>query len=143
MGLQSWNPVRLAVALLPPWTVVAPPVSSKLASLPPVFRVSAKVTAAHPPPEKTGCVFSLPVVIQKHSLGACTVANPSAGISRVSGVTARNVIRIACVSGALRSVVILGLTFHTLPVQHLLPLFRVLFELDIAREVVRMWLYSW
>ena len=84
------------------------------------------MAAAHPSPEKTGCVFLLPLVVQKHSLGACTVANPSAGISRVSGVTARNVIRIACVSRALGSVVILGLTIHTLPVQHLLPLFRVL-----------------
>ena len=118
------------------WDLLCGPSRPALA----VWALAARTSRAH---QKTGCVFSLPVVIQKHSLGACTVANPSAGISRVSGVTARNVIRIACVSRALRSVVILGLTFHTLPVQHLLPLFRVLFELDIAREVVRMWLYSW
>ena len=93
-------------------------------------------------PEDGLCLFASSCYT-KVSLGACTVANPSADISRVSGVTARNVIRIACVSRALRSVVILGLTFHTLPVQQLLPLFRVLPELDIAREVVQMCLYSW
>ena len=77
-------------------------------------------------PREDGMCFFLPLVVQKHSLGACTVANPSAGISRVSGVTARNVIRIACVSRALRFVVILGITFHVLPVQHILASFRVL-----------------